>query len=263
MTKTNTSDSQTRSAVTIWRWVAAFLSLSQLAAPLVIGQLFGSFLSTGDTNAALVTPSGYAFSIWGVITPLSAITAIAVLRSGLGAPWEVRALFGASVAFTGFSAWLIIAAQDWLWLTVAVFAVMVIALIDVMCLLVRHADDLTCPAWLRRLAVLTFGLYLGWSGVAWFVNVAAALIHSGVSATDIGWQAMILVAATAAAIALTAALRGTPGYVLGTAWALVAAAIGAAHRGSTLLAAAAAVAVILVAATAAISVRRRRRVAAA
>ena len=241
-----------------WRWVAAALSLSQLASPLVITRLFGDFLSTGVTNEALITPAEWAFSIWGLITLLSAVTAVSVLRWGLGAPWETRALIGASVAFAGFSVWLIIAAQDWLWLTVVVFAIMVAALVDVMRLLVSHAADLTCPVWLRRLATLTFGLYLGWSSVAVFVNVAAALIHSGVSADGVAWQAAVLVAATAAALAITAGLRGTPGYVAAASWALVAAAIGAADRGSALLAGAAAVAVILVVAAAVwFGIRRR------
>lgn len=221
--------------------------------------MFGDFLSSGATNEALITPAGYAFSIWGLITLLSAITCAAVVRVGLGAPWETRALVGLSVAFVGFSAWLVIAAQDWLWLTVVVFAIMVGVLIDVMRLLVRHAEDLTCPVWLRRLAALSLGLYLGWSSVAVFVNVAAALIHSGWSANETVWQAIILVLATAAAITLTAVLRGTLGYVAAVLWALIAATIGAAHRGSAALAVASAVAAALVVATAAVSLVTRRR----
>ncbi len=259
MSNTEVGAGERPSTAKAWRWVAAVLSLSQLATPPVITRLFGDFLSSGATNEALITPAGWAFSIWGLITLLSAITSVAVLRVGLGAPWETRALVGASVAFAGFSTWLIIAAQDWLWLTVAVFAIMVAALIDVMRLLVRHAEDLNCPVWLRRLATLTFGLYLGWSSVAVFVNVAAALIHSGASATGIGWQAAVLVAATAAAIVLTAKLYGTPGYVAAALWALVAAAIGAADRGSALLAGASAVAAILVGVAAIWFGTRRRR----
>lgn len=243
-----------------WRWIAALLALSQLAAPLVVSRVYGDFLSSGATNEALITPAGYAFSIWGLITLLSAIASAAVLRVGLGVPWETRALVDASVAFAGFSTWLVIAAMDWLWLTVVVFAIMVAALIDVVCLLVRHAEDFACPVWLRRLTTLTFGLYLGWSSVAVFVNVAAALIHSGWSATGTGWQAIILGTGTAAAIVLTMVLRGSLGYVTGAVWALIAVVIGAAHRGSAVLAVAAAVATSLIVVTAAtqLGVRRRR-----
>jgi hypothetical protein len=245
------------SPVKAWRWIAAVLAVSQLAASPIITWLFGDFLSSGATNEALITPSGYAFSIWGLITLLTVVTCVAVVRHGLGAPWEQRVLVETSVVFLGFSSWLIVAAQNWLWLSVAVFTVMVGALVDVVRLLVRHAGDLACPPWLRRLATLTFGLYLGWSSVAVFVNVAAASIESGASADGTGWQAVILAAATAAALALTVYLRGSLGYVAAVLWALIAATVGAAHRGSTVLAAAAAVAAVLVAVAALVANRRR------
>jgi len=242
--------------VRTWRWISTLLAVSQLASPPIVSQLFGDFLSTGDTNRALITPSGYAFSIWGLITLLTAVTGVGVLRHGLGAPWEARVLAELSVVYTGFTIWLIVAAQDWLWLSVAVFAVMVAALVDVARLLVRHADDLTCPRWLRRLATTTVGLYLGWSSVAVCVNVAAALIGAGAPADEVGWQAAVVAVATGAALVLTGVLRGSPGYVAAVAWALIAAAIGAAHRGSTTLAVASAVATVLVVVAAAVSITR-------
>ncbi|WP_232004869.1 hypothetical protein [Mycobacterium sp. ACS1612] len=52
---------------------------------------------------------------------------------------------------------------------------------------------MTCPRWLVVLATATFGLYLGWSSIAVFANVAAALISSGISASAAGWQFMVLV----------------------------------------------------------------------
>ncbi len=260
MTVSNGAVGTADSPVKAWRWIATALAVSQLAASPIITWLFGDFLSSGATNDALITPSGYAFAIWGLITLLTVVTCVAVVRVGLGAPWERRILVEASVVFLGFSTWLIVAAQNWLWLSVAVFAVMVGALVDVLRLLVRRAGDLTCPPWLRRLATLTFGLYLGWSSVAVFVNVAAASIESGASADGTGWQAIILVAATATAIWLTAYLRGALGYVAAVLWALIAVTIGAAHRGSPVLVAAAAAAAVLVAvvALAALVVDRHR-----
>jgi len=120
--------------------------------------------------------------------------------------------------------------------------------------MVRHDVDLTSPRWVRRLATLTFGLYLGWSSLAVFVNVAAAAIRSGAPTADVGWQAAVLVAATAAAMVLTVVLRGTPGYVAAVAWALIAVAVGAAHRGSTVLAVASAVATVVIVSIAAAQV---------
>ena len=80
-----------------WRWIAAVLALSQLAAPFVADAVAGNFLESGPTNEALITPAGYAFSLWGLITALSAVTAVAVLRYGLGAWWETSLLIDASV----------------------------------------------------------------------------------------------------------------------------------------------------------------------
>ncbi|AGB21273.1 hypothetical protein Mycsm_00842 [Mycobacterium sp. JS623] len=232
------------------------LALSQLPAPFVAEALAGNFLETGATNEALITPAGYAFGLWGLITALSAATAVAVLRYGLGAWWETSLLIDASVVFVGFSVWLVVAAQDWLWVSVVVFAVMVSALIHIMRLLVRRSHDMTCPRWLAVLATVTFGVYLGWSSIAVFANVAAALINSGLSASAPWWQFAVLVIASVFALGMTAMLRGSPSYVAGTLWALVAIAIGAADRGSVTLSATAAVAAVVVVG-AAIAVRRR------
>ena len=134
--------------------------------PLVVNAVFGDFLQSGATNEALITPAGYAFSVWGLITLLSAVTALAVLRFGLGSSWESSVLIDAAVVFAGFSLWLVVASQDWLWVSVAVFAVMNGALFHILRLLIDRSGDLSCPPWLTTLATVTFGLYLGWSSVA-------------------------------------------------------------------------------------------------
>lgn len=246
--------------VTTWRWIAAVLALSQLAAPFVANAVAGNFLESGATNEALITPAGYAFSLWGLITLLSAVTALAVLRYGLGAWWETNVLVDASVVFVGFSVWLMVAGQDWLWVSVVVFAVMVWALVHIMRLLVRRRHDLTCPSWVAVLATVSFGLYLGWSSVAVFANVAAALINSGVSPSVVWWQFVILVAAAAFVVGLVTMLRGSVGLVAGAVWALVAIAIGAGQRDSTTLSTVAVIATVLVAFASVIAVRRRRGV---
>lgn len=258
---TGTAQRRNPPVVLAWRWIVAVLAISQLAAPLVAQAVAGDFLRSGATNEALITPAGYAFSLWGVITVLSAVTALAVLRYGLGAWWETSALIDASVVFVGFSVWLLVAAQDWLWASVAVFVVMVSALIHIMRLLVRRRHDLTCPSWLAVLATVTFGLYLGWSSIAVFANVAAALINSGVSASNVAWQMVVLLAAGVFAVAMTTMLRGTLGYVAGVIWALVAIAIGASQRDSVALSVTAVVAAVVVAGAAGVAMRRARRIA--
>lgn len=259
MAEMQTTQTEGARVVRTWRWVAAALAVSQLVAPAVVNALAGNFLQSGATNEALITPAGYAFGLWGVITVLCAVTAGAVVRYGLGAWWETSLLIDASVVFVGFSMWLLVAAQDWLWVSVVVFMVMVSSLVHIVRLLVLRRHDLTCPSWLAVLATVTFGLYLGWSSVAVFANVAAALISSGVSASTVWWQFVVLVAAAIFVVGLTRLFRATPGYVAGSLWALVAIAIGAAQRNSTVLSATAAVAAVLVAAVAASVFLGRRR----
>lgn len=247
-------------SVTTWRWVAAVLAVSQLIASPVSRAVNGEFLKSGPTNQALITPAGYAFSLWGLITLLSAVTAVGIVRYGLGSPWETGVLIDASVVFVGFSLWLLVAAQDWLWASLLVFVVMAVALLHIMWLLVRHRDELACPRWLAVLATVSFGLYLGWSSIAVFANLTAALISAGWSAAAPGWQLAVLVAASVSAVVATVLLRGTPGYVAGVLWALVAIAIGASQRDSAMLSATAVVAAVAVAVVAVVQqVRSRTR----
>ena len=259
MAETQTTQAEGTRVVRTWRWVAAALAVSQLVAPAVVNALAGNFLESGATNEALITPAGYAFGLWGVITVLCAVTAGAVLRYGLGAWWETSLLVDASVVFVGFSVWLVVAAQDWLWVSVVVFMVMVSSLIHIVRLLVLRRHDLTCPSWLAVLATVTFGLYLGWSSVAVFANVAAALISSGVPASTAWWQFVALVAAGIFVLGLTRLFRATPGFVAAVLWALVAIAIGAAQRNSSVLSATAAVAAVLVVVVAVSAFIGRRR----
>lgn len=78
------------------------------------------------------------------------------------------------------------------------------------------------------LAAVSFGPYLGWSSIAVFANVATVL------------------------------LRGTPGFVAGVLWALVAIAIWGSQRQSTPLSVTAMVAAVAVGAVAVVQQARSR-----
>jgi hypothetical protein len=81
-------------------------------------------------------------------------------------------------------------------------------LINIIRLLLRHGDDMTCPRWLTRLATITFGLYRGWRIVEVVVHVAPRWFSAAGRPTRQRGQAVSLVAATAAAVALTVFLPG-------------------------------------------------------
>lgn len=246
--------------VRVLRWIVLVLAAAQAAGPVVADVVAPNFLEDGATNEATITPVGYAFSIWGLICTMSLFSAVALVRYGLGAEWERRVLINLGVVFIGFNVWLLAAAQDWLWVTVAVFATMFGLLIDTLRLLIGRASELSCPRWVRLLLTVTVGLYTGWTSVAVFINVAAALIYQGWSTAGIwgtAWQMILLVLATATALALTRVFHGTLGYVAAVLWALIATAIGAAGRDGVALAIAAISATVLVA-TAALATRVRR-----
>jgi hypothetical protein len=236
-------------SVRVLRWIVLALAVAQAAGPVVANVLAPNFLETGATNEATITPAGYAFSIWGVICVLSLLSAAALVRHGLGAAWERRVLINLGAVFVGFNVWLMVAAQNWLWVTVAVFATMFVLLIGTLLLLTGRAHEMNCPRWARRLLTGTVGLYTGWSSVAVFVNVAAALINQGwptAGRWGTVWQLILLGLATATALALTQLFHGTFGYVAAVLWALSAAAISAAGRDGVALATAAIIAIVLV-----------------
>jgi hypothetical protein len=71
-----------------WRWIMFLAALSQLLAPVVADQTTSNFLAEGATNKAAITPAGDAFTIWGLLCVLCALTAGAVLRFGLGVTYD-------------------------------------------------------------------------------------------------------------------------------------------------------------------------------
>ena len=107
---------------------------------------------------------------------LYVVTAAAIVRFGLGAAWEIGALVEASLVFIGFSAWLVVAARNWLWASVAVFAAMVAALTNIIRLLLRHGDEhglspLADPAGDHHLRPLP-----GWSSAVTTTSVCSIVV---------------------------------------------------------------------------------------
>jgi hypothetical protein len=205
-------------------------------------------LDSGPTNQAAVTPAGYAFAIWGLITALCVIVAVLAAVRGLRVAREAWVLGHLAVLFTGFNVWLGFAALAAYWATVVVFAVMVVAAVRVVVHLADH--EVGGPAWWGPLLRGTVGLYAGWATVASFVNVAVALIGSGVDlGTPAGTvvQLALIVGAVVVAVWVLRASAGNLGYAAGLLWALVAATIGAAGTSELLAVAAAAACVVVLA----------------
>ena len=148
----------------------------------------------------------------------------------------------------GFSAWLWLAVQEWLWATVAVFCMMGAALAR--CLWVTTREPLA-TWWDRVLVRGLLGIYAGWTSVAIWADTASAVHDAGRGVPNaVGWQAVLLVGATLVAVVGVWAFRATAGFVLAVEWALVAVLVGCLEGSATVLAGVAAAGAAVVAVTA-------------
>jgi hypothetical protein len=214
-----------------------------------------------------ITPSGYAFAIWGLIELVSLGLACWLAwfrrRADARAVPVVDALTRALlVLFAGFTVWLVASVVEPVWATLAVFLVMGLALVAGLRVAVRARAEIR--SWSRTghaLVWSTLGLYAGWSTVAIWLNLTTALAFSGapVSGTaGVVGQLAILAGATATAVLVLRRTGGLLPYAAAVVWALVGAVLGAAGAGQPLLAVAAGVGLLVVVATTVLQHARRR-----
>lgn len=210
--------------------------LAALAQPLAATLATFDDASSGAAGAAepLITPAPYAFAIWGAIVVGSLLYAGYQLLPGRRNPRLYRAVAPyALIAFLGFSAWIYAADRDWLWGTVAVFLVMGFALYRALGRITAASEAGQLSMLEQAIAHGTFGLYAGWATVAVFANAAAAIVFTGIgSSSAIGWQIVILIAATAASIGGIRLARGSIPHAAAIAWAFVGVTLGTLQAGA-------------------------------
>lgn len=198
----------------VWQIGSSFLPQFGLGEP--IGD-------RSDSVRTLITPSGWAFAIWGPLFFGSAVFAL----------WQAlpRQADNALVARIGWWSALALAAQG-AWATytqfanlTAVSAVIIlcslVGLLAILWIMVRFERDFTLAE--RLIVGVTFSALAAWLTAATIVNITASLVYHGVGD---GRNAMLtaglivvggLIAATAVARS-----RGNPWYALVFCWALLA-----------------------------------------
>ncbi len=144
--------------------------------------VFMNFLSNaipfgGQTNAevsalypTLITPAGYAFSIWGVIYVTLLVLAVFQLQRAREIRFYKLVWPYFIISCIANSLWLVAFQNEWLGLSVAIILVLLWSLFSIFKLFYR----------LRRLLNTThkfffhipMGLYFGWVSIATMVNVA-------------------------------------------------------------------------------------------
>lgn len=237
-------------------WAVLIAALLQVIAPLITLNGPGDSPGDGAGPALLITPVGWAFSIWGVIYTLAIAQAVAVLVAD-SQRIRPRLQIAQVVLYLGATGWIVLAGLDISVATAAALAVMLVAAIDAVVNVSRH--PLT-PKWLAVLTRAAVGLYAGWVTAAFFLNVSTALVDAGaLEADELTWQLGMLVLAVAALLAVAIAARGTLAYTAAGIWALVGIGVTGRNDGTVEVVAAAAVAIaLLCSATVAVRVARRQ-----
>jgi hypothetical protein len=195
--------------VIIFNWLAA------------TGRLGSDTGAISDKYPTLVTPAGYAFSIWSLIyLGLIAFTIYQMLPANLSRFRPVRSLYIASCALN--CAWLYFWHREQMALCfVVIFALWVT--LGMICYKLRDPESLR-DTWLAK---APFGLYFGWVTVAMFVNLAIMLKFLNVALPPSAETALaVVLVLVAAAFAVLVRLKLTNYfYPLAVAWALTAIAV--------------------------------------
>lgn len=178
----------------IYQFFVLFFSITQFLSP-----LFSSFNGerTSENTNPQITPAGYAFAVWGVITLLAFLYGIyQVLPNRKNKILHQSIAKNLVIIYILFSVWLYAAAQNWLIITVFIFVTMFYFLVIVFDEVLKNKDIITKTE--KVLLLGQIAIYTGWTTVAIFANTASAIKFYGTS--DLGivgtfWQSIILVGA--------------------------------------------------------------------
>ncbi|MBV7259195.1 hypothetical protein [Erythrobacter crassostreae] len=210
-------------------------SILQRAAPIlaVICQVGSTFLPAlgfgeqigerSDSVRTLITPSGWAFSIWGPLFLGCLIFAIwqALPAQRFNALLN-RICWPASIALAAQGVWAAYTQFNNLTVVSAIIIfVSLIGLLMVLRTLVKHTEFTAKERWL---VALVFSSLAAWLTAASIVNVSATLRYIGVSGEmtyPLVTAAMVAIGGVIAALA-TVRSRGNPWYALVFCWALTA-----------------------------------------
>lgn len=149
---------------------------------LSIGQIlmsyFGGFEGEETFAGPIITPAGYAFAIWGVITLGCVIYGMYQLlpKQRTNKLYEQMAL-PLLITFSGFILWIYAATRNWLWATVVIFVTMLISLWWAYSYILKSKQKFNLIE--NILMKGTFGLYIGWATVATVINAVTALSFYG------------------------------------------------------------------------------------
>lgn len=194
--------------------------------------------AVSDKYATLVTPAGYAFSIWSLIyVGLIAFSIYQLLPANIVRLRPFRSLYIFSCALN--CAWLYFWHAEQIAICFAIIVTLCLTLLVINYLL-RNPES-TGDRWIVQ---STFGIYFGWVTAATFVNFAIMLKYLRVELSPTAETSLAVVLILAlGAIAVAVRLKlANYFYPLAIAWALTAIAVK--QSGQTLIVVAAAIGVV-------------------
>ncbi len=193
--------------------------------------------AVSDKYPTRITPAGYAFTIWSLIYfGLIVFSIYQALSKNTGRFRSIRSVYILSCAAN--CAWLYFWHQEAILISVVMIFLLLGTLVFINVKL--QTTETNGEFWLAK---FPFGIYFGWVTAAAIVNVAVALVYSGVRFSDtavVRTGAALILAATALGIIIRFKLNNVF-YPLAIAWALTAIAVK--QSGQTLIVASAAVCV--------------------
>lgn len=233
---------ETKSILKFSAILAAFATVVTIAFNSLAAAGYVNGVTPGEVSAlypTVVTPAGYAFSIWSLIyLGLIAFSIFQLLPSQVERLAEIRTVFIASCLLN--CAWV----YFWHLGQIAICFVIILLLLAMLILLLVRINGCatTGETWFVQ---APFGIYAGWVTVASMANLAIMLAFFEVKLSRVAEMSlavtMIVVAALAAV--MVRVKLGNFFYPLAVAWALTAIAVK--QGGNTLIVVAAALAVII------------------
>jgi hypothetical protein len=230
-------------------WAVLAAAVLEVVAPLVTINGPGSSPGSGSGPDLLITPVGWAFSIWGVIYALAIAQAVSVLVTRTGTVSR-RLQVDLVVLYVGGAVWIALAGLASSAATAAALLVMLVTAVDAVLTVSRDAVE---PHWLSVLTLASVGLYAGWVTAAFFLNVSTALVDADVVEADVvGWQLVVVAVAVAVLLAVLVATRGNVAYAVAGTWAMAGIAVTGSSDGTTEVVVGAIAGAVLIAATLAV-----------
>lgn len=180
------------------RLLVLILALSQVATSIILMLYKPNFFNTSFTTP-VISPAPYAFIIWAPITIGCLVYGIYQIlpRTYDKTVYDIVAI-QAIITFIGFNLWLFSAVRKWETLTVIIIIAMSVALYYSFISINNAYKNEKLNNFEKIFTYWTFGIYFGWTTLATFINIAAAIKSYGVTDrgfTGVLWQSIVLVLA--------------------------------------------------------------------